>query len=281
MADEKLIFGKYKTLEEAEKGFKELESKLGQQGTQLGELTKVVEQWKPWVEKAAPIVKWYGDNNESIRGWVSGGMKTAVAGAGNGDATAAVATAARAVEAQPGSEWLTPQEKAALIQQTAEQILNTTLKPWTQNFAKSVQDYAEKAISTVNAQHRAFTDVMWRTFERTVPKDQLESLKAWHKKAIELSDPSKIDPMSLANDMLSSQGELETLRAKVKEFETAGERREKEAVPPSLFSSPSPDIASKPAEAPRTREERFSAVMDTVGKEHGTEGARQLFPSLV
>lgn len=45
-AEEKLLFGKYKTPEDAEKGFKELEKKHGDQGRELGTLRQKVAQYE-------------------------------------------------------------------------------------------------------------------------------------------------------------------------------------------------------------------------------------------
>ena len=60
MADEtkKKLAGKYDSPEALEKAYLDLETKLGTQGTELGEVKKLIAQYQPWVEKAIPVVEW-------------------------------------------------------------------------------------------------------------------------------------------------------------------------------------------------------------------------------
>ena len=278
--DSALIFGKYKTQEEAEKGFKELEAKLGTQGTELGEMKKVIAQYQPWVEKAIPVVEWYGKHADKVNQWVQKGMPVeapAPAAASAADATARAAAANTA-----GYEWLTPQEKQGLVSDIRNAILTETLKPWTESFTQQAQKFATDMANRFDHQHKSFTDVMWQTLSRTVPKDKMDEARAWHEAALRFADPSKIDPMKMGDEFIGLHTENAGLKAKLAEAEKRQSEFEKASVP-SLFGSASPDSASSTDTAtPESREDRFKAVMGAVQAEHGPEGLRTLFdvPSL-
>lgn len=283
MADDKdkagtLLFGKYKTMEEAEKGFKELEAAYGKQGAEYGEAKKLVEQYKPWVEKAIPVVEWYGKHADKVAAWVNKGMPVEAAAPAKAEVAAADDAARRAAAGTAGYEWLTPQEKAQLVGDIRNGILNDTLKPWTESFTKQAQEFATGLQTQFQNQHRSFTDVLWRTFERVLPKDKLDEVKAWHEASLRFADPSKIDPMKIGEEFVGLSGENASLKARLAELEKKQTDIEKAGVP-SLFGGPSPDITA-PADtgAPTTREERLKAVLTNVQAEHGPEGVKALFP---
>lgn len=62
---EKPIFGKYKSLEEAQTGYKSAEAKIREQGTKLNEVTKQLEDYKPMESYAED--KW----NENVQKWIA------------------------------------------------------------------------------------------------------------------------------------------------------------------------------------------------------------------
>ena len=276
-----LLFGKYKTQEEAEKGFKELEAKLGQQGTELGEMKKLVGQWQPWIEKASPIVEWYGKHADKVNDWVSKGMNTGAAPAANGNVAAADATARAAAAGTAGYEWLTPQEKTALVGEIRDTILTQTMQPWTNAFTQQAQKYAADATARLDTQHKSFTDVLWQTLSRVIPKEKMDEVKAFHEASLRFADPSKIDPMKMGEEFLGMTSENATLKARIKDYEDKSLAAEKASVT-GLFGGPSPDtVTANDTAAPTTRDERFKATMQNVQTEHGPEAVRGLFPSLV
>jgi len=281
----KKLAGKYETPEALEKAYQELEAKLGEQGKQLGEAMKLVEQYKPWVEKAIPVVDWYSKNVEKVNAWVASGMQVGAAPPANGNgqpsngAVAAADAQARAAAAgTAGYEWLTPQEKAALVGDIRNAILTETLKPWTESFTQQAQAFANTLQQQTQNQHKSFTDVLWRTFERVLPKEKLDEVKAWHEASLRFADPSKIDPMKIGDEFVSMTAENASLKARIADFEKKQQDTEKASVP-ALFGSLSPDTAApNDTAAPESREDRFKAVMHDVQTQHGPEGVRSMFP---
>ena len=274
----KKLANRYESPEALEKAYLEMEAVLGKQGLELGEMKKLVEQYKPWVEKAVPVVEWYGKHADKVAAWVAKGMPVEAA-AGTQPAVAAADDAARrAAAGTAGYEWLTPQEKQQLVGDIRGAILNDTLKPWTESFTKQAQDFATGLQTQFQNQHRSFTDVLWRTFERVLPKEKLDEVKAWHEASLRFADPSKIDPMKLGEEFVKLSGDNASLTARLAEMEKKQAEVAKAEVP-SLFGGPSPDITA-PADtgAPTTREERFKAVLANVQAEHGPEGVKTLFP---
>lgn len=279
----KKLAGKYDTPEAMEKAYLELEARLGTQGTELGEMKKLVAQYQSWVEKAIPVVDWYAKHEEKVNAWVGKGMPVEAAPASGAQPNAAaVEAAARSAAANTvGYEWLTPQEKAGLVGDIRNAILNETLKPWTESFTQQAQQFANGLTQKFDQQHRSFTDVLWRTFERVLPKEKLDEVKAWHEASLKFADPSKIDPMKMGEEFVGLSTELASAKARIADFEKKQSDFEKASVP-SLFGSPSPDItAPNDNAAPVSREDRFKAVMNDVQTQHGPEGVRGLFPSLV
>ena len=273
----KKLANRYESPEALEKAYLEMEAVLGKQGLELGEMKKLVEQYKPWVEKAVPVVEWYGKHADKVAAWVAKGMPVEAA-AGTQPAVAAADDAARRAAATAGYEWLTPQEKQQLVGDIRGAILNDTLKPWTESFTKQAQEFATGLQTQFQNQHRSFTDVLWRTFERVLPKEKLDEVKAWHEASLRFADPSKIDPMKLGEEFVKLSGDNASLTARLAEMEKKQAEVAKAEVP-SLFGGPSPDITA-PADtgAPTTREERFKAVLANVQAEHGPEGVKTLFP---
>lgn len=281
MAETKKLAGKYDTPEAMEKAYLELEAKLGAQGTELGEVKKLVAQYQPWVEQAIPVVKWYADNQRKVEAWVSNGMRTETAAQPNAAVATATDAARGAAANTAGYEWLTPQEKAGLIGEIRDGILHQTLQPWTQEFSKQVQAFASDAEKRLQNQHRSFADVMWKTLERMTPKDKLDEARAWHNASMRFADPNKINPLDLGDEFVSMTAENASLKSKLAEYEKKREETSKAAIP-SLFGSPSPDtVAPNDVAAPEDRDARMRAVLNDVQTQHGPEGVRSMFPSLV
>ena len=61
-AQKQLIFGKYETMEEAEKGVAELNKKLGEQGSQMKELRKQLQAGQEYMQQVTPVIDWYQKN---------------------------------------------------------------------------------------------------------------------------------------------------------------------------------------------------------------------------
>ena len=277
----KKLANKYDTAEEMEKAYLALEAKLGQQGTEVGELKKLIATYQPWVEKAIPVVEWYGKHADRVNQWITKGMPVEAQPAAAAPA-AADAAARTAAANTAGYEWLTPAEKQGLVADIRTAILTETLKPWTESFTQQAQKFATDMTARFDNQHKSFTDVMWQTLSRTVPKDKMDEARAWHEASLRFADPSKIDPMKMGDEFIGLHTENASLKAKLEAAEKRQSDFEKAQVP-SFFGSISPDItAPATADAPADRDARFKNVMTQVQTEHGPEGLRTLFdtPSL-
>mgnify|MGYP001559164013 CR=1 FL=1 len=271
----KKYLDKFDTDEEVVAAYAELEKKLGEQGTKMGTLQKQIEetqkslgQYADYVKAVKPIADWYTTNEKDVTTWWQ------TRGKGNGDGAGAADEAARrAAAGTEGYQWLTPQEKQALVQEIKASLLD----PFQQQFTSQAQDFAKKLSEALSRQHGSFTDVMWRTLERFMPADKIGDVRQWHEKALEFADPSKVDPMKVAGEWMSLSSDNARMKTEFEALQKKVAEMEKAAVP-SLGSGPSPSLIQRPEDAPKTREDRFARVMDSVKSEHGTEGVAALFP---
>ncbi len=275
----KFLEGKYDSQEAMEKGYRELENKLSEQGGELGTLrkqteesTKSMQQYADWVQTAKPIVDWYNQNGTQIQQLLQ-----------NQNQTQANTVPAQNTTAGDTYDLLSAAEKQRLIQETAQHLIDKSLGPWTQNLAKQVEQYGQtrsKEIDDRLMQHqRSFSDVLWRTLEHVVPKDQLDRTREWHTESLKFADPSKFDPMTHANEYMTLKMDNSKQADKVKELETKLAEQEKLSTP-SLGDTSGLFTATKDDKIPVSREDRFKTAIEAVQEEHGTEGTRALFPTL-
>lgn len=292
------FLGKYDTLEDAEKGHTELEKKYGEQAKAYGEYKKQLEQtqadmvkYQQWSKEAAPIVEWYTKFNQPISQWwqqFNGGQQ-----GGQGQMNPyqqqqvgqqAYGQAAAMVAQTPGVELLTPQEKQGLIQQTAQTLIQQTLAPWTQNFAKTVETWGQNQAKQLQDQMeqrlKAQSDVMFRSLEHMVPAESLEKARAWQQEALKYADPSKIDPMKIADERLDLMSKYSQMERDLKQAREEREKFEKASMGSlgdggGLFRK-SADLK----EMPKSREERYKNVFNDTKEAVGVDGMREAFPTL-
>lgn len=266
---------KYESIEEAETAYAELEKKLGEQGTELGTLRKQIEQaqaLQAQVQQWAPVVSWYAQNEAEIRRrW-----QLAEQAQGQNNAAGTQAQAQALAEQTPGYQFLTPQEKQQFIGEVTQHLSQQVLNPWTQQFMSAAQGHFDKWSQQQQAAQKSFTDVLWRTFQFVLPKDQVDRARAWHEEALKYADPSKLDPMAVAQDVLSIKGENQTLKQQLEELQRKQEEAAKAAIP-SLGNGETHLLRpSATNEAPASREDRFSKVLEAVKTEHGQDGLNVL-----
>lgn len=283
--------------------YKELEKKLGEQGKELGEYKKQAKEYytkydevAQWAQKAAPIVSWYGQYNQPIQQWwnhyqnqPTGQFGGSFQGQqpqqqyGQQQGYAAVQQAQQAVNQMPGADLLTQAERDALINQTAQRIFQGAIQPWTQNFARTVEDWGRNQATTLSGQldqkHKAFSDVLWKTLERVLPPEKLRETKQWHDQALQYADPKNIDPLTLASETLSLRERSSRMERERDEAVSAREKAEKDSLGSlgnsgGLFRKPS-DLQK----TPESREDRYKNVMTTVKDTVGMEGIREQFPA--
>ena len=273
---------KFDSEDELVAAYSELEQKLGEQGKDVGELRKIAElfpqlqqqlqQYAAWAEKAAPVYDWYAKNEQEVK------RRWAIAekfnqGAQNDPQAVALA------QAQPGFQWMTPQEQQQLVGMAAKQIMEQTFQPWAQGFQKQVETFAQQQIQNVNNQMAANTNVLWNTLKHLVPPEKMAFAKQLHEESLRFADPSKLDPMKTAEDWLGMRAENEALKTKQTEYEKKQQEWEKQSVP-SLNGGAPPTLFRDDESAPKSRDERMARVFQETKDEVGSEAMNEMFPTL-
>ena len=288
------FLGKYETMEDAEKGHTELERKFGEQGKEYGSIKKQLEsmqadlaKYQDWSKNAAPIVEWYSKYNQPISQWwqqFNTGQPQQGGQVSQAQGQQAYAQAAQAVNQTPGVEFLTPQERQSLTQQTAQQIIQQTLAPWTQQFAKSVETYGQQQAlqmrGELDQRHKAMSDVLWRTLERVIPPDKLKEVQDWHNESLKYADPKNIDPMKISSEVLGMRSKMAQMETDLKTEREKASKYEQDSLGSlgnggGLFRK-----SSDQKEMPTNREDRLKNVMGSVKENVGMEGLREVFPTL-
>lgn len=274
----KLLFGKYETEEDAEKGFKELQSKLGTQGDELGTLRKQIEQYQAYLNQAKPVLDWYGQNYQKLAQVMQGGAQ-----AQQPVSQQAQVQAAQALQANGSLNWLTPEEQSALVNKVASQIQSGALEPWQRNFSQQVEKYAQQQAQAVEnsllTHQKAFSDVLWRTLERVLPEDKVKEARDWHTEALKFADPRNIDPMAVANEVIGLRSKASQFEKEANDYKTKLTEREQQDAGLLNGSKPFSLSATVPSKDERatSREDRFAHVMNATKAEHGQDGVAALF----
>ena len=154
-----------------------------------------MQQYAEWVQQAKPIVDWYTQNGTQIQQLLQAQQQP----------QASTFPAQRTEQSASDTyDLLSAAEKQRLIQETAQHLIDKSLGPWTQNLAKQVEQYGQSRSKEIDdrlmTHQRSFSDVLWRTLEHVVPKDQLDRTREWHNESLKFADPSKFDPMTHANE---------------------------------------------------------------------------------
>lgn len=293
-----LLFGKYETMEEAEKGIAELHKKFGDQSKQLGELRKQAEAQQAYLQQATPILQWYQQNYQGIQQMMTqpqrqaqpqaqaygyNGQPGAYPGAAYGHAQGQPANGQAAGAQAALMNLLTPEEQRALAEQVSRQVQETAIAPWQQQFGKQVETAllgrAKQVEDALLNHQKSFSDVLWKTLERALPPDKIAEMRDWHTEALKYADPRNIDPMEVANQQLEMRKKLADYEARTKEYETKLAEREKQDA--AMLTGTRPfTLSSSSAKAdapPPSREDRMGSVLQTIKSEHGTEGVQSLF----
>lgn len=253
--------------------YAELEEKLGAQGIELGDLrkkseeaTNTVTQYAEYVKNAKPVVDWYAQNQQRVHElWSQASQQP------------------QRATTQTTSSLLTPEEQQALYVQAAQYAQQNVLAPGLQKFAQEADVYINKMRAEMTdafeKKQKAFGQVWWKTLEHAVPQDKIEQLRMLHEEATKYADPSKIDPFKFAEEAMDTKSKLAEYEEKIKTFEKERDAREKAAIPSlgnnqGLFPKEGDD---KDKPAPKTRDDRFTAVLDQVKTAHGNDGMSALF----
>ncbi len=285
--DTKAYFGKYDSLEEAEKGFAELNKKLAEQSKELGTMRKQVTEQTEYLQKATPILQWYQQNYQGIQQMMSQPRQQAVqpqyaAQPGQANWQAANQPAnGQATSTAALMNLLTPEEQRVLTEQVSRQVQETAIAPWQQQFVKQVQDAmlgrAKQVEDALLNHQKSFSDVLWKTLERALPPDKIAEMRDWHTEALRFADPRNIDPMQVASEALESKRQLAEYKTKLKEQEDRLAEREKQDAAMLTGSRPFTLSSTKADAPPASREDRLGSVLQSVKTEHGSDGVQTLF----
>ena len=271
---------KFETDEELVKAYSELERKLGETGSELGmtkkqieEAQKSIAQYADYTTQLKQYHDWYNTNQQSINlynQWMQ-----------NGGQGAAPAPQPQANGQRTIVDLLTPDEKRALFTEFVQTFDSGVFKPWQQNFAKQLEHIATErqnaVLENVSKNQRAFTEVLWRTMQHALPEDKVTSMRTWHEKALELGDPTKFDPMKMADEYLGVQGKLSTLEAEKKALEAEREKWQKDSMP-AVVGGRNGGSWIKPDEtAPKDKQERFERAMKDTTERVGKDAFNEAF----
>ena len=283
MPDEKKLkyANKFTTEAELEAAYTELEKKFGDHSNELGQTRKQVEEsqralaaYAEQMQQLQPYAQWYATNQNSINlynQWLQNG--------GQGQAPAAAA--------QPNGgqrslvDLLTPEEKKALFTEFVQTFDSGVFKPWQQNFAQQLERLAterqQAVLENVTKNQRAFTEVLWRTMQHALPEDKVTAMRDWHTKALEMGDPSKFDPMKMADEYLSTQSRLSTMEAEKKALEAEREKWQKDSLP-VVAGGRNGGAWLKPDDtAPVDKQERFERAMKDTTERVGRDAVKEAF----
>ncbi|HSE57597.1 MAG TPA: hypothetical protein VLA99_02755 [Nitrospiraceae bacterium] len=274
------ILEKFKTNpEQAAEEFANLQAKLGEQGAELGEARKKYEQaaaqmqqYQAWAQQVNPFVQWWNQHGQLANQLIQQHLQNP-----NGIRAQAQTQA----QNTPGYELLTKGEKEALTRDIAQHLTQQALAPWTQNFAQTAERWAQQQLAA-QQQHfdqklRAYGDVMWKTWERILPAEKVAEAKRYQEEALKYADPSKLNPMEMANESLSIHSKLAAAEARAKELEEKLAERERSSVPSLGNGTGLFPTQPKEPSMPLTREDRMKASLDAVKEAHSNDGYQALF----
>jgi hypothetical protein len=259
--------GKYESPEALEQAYLEAQKALGGHGQELGTLREqlqareqALQEYANYVTQMNPVVGWYRQNLNVIKPWWEGRQKAAAQ--------------PQPVGVPQGWETLNPAQQFQVMVRAAGQHAQSIAQ---RLLAEQGQAYAKKVQQDLENQYKHSVNVLWRTFERVIPTDKLEEAKRFHEESLRYADPTKLDPMDLANDTLALRSERDRLKSEAEELRKEKAARDKAAIG-SLGPAPSVRSFERPkadAEKP-DKAERMRAAFGAVEKEHGAEGLNAL-----
>lgn len=208
---------KYKTQEEAENAYAELEAKLGTQGTELASARKQAEQnaqlqqkiaaHETWQSQVAPMLKYVNDNRSAFEQFEQAKRQPAQV-----QGHQAQAQPAQAGYADTGI--LTADERGSIATEARQGALQE-MNAWVMGtLVPNLEKWTNTQIGNVAKQSKENNDAFQRTFyagvEGAFPKE-VESMKALHTKTLDFADPSKLDPLKMANEYIAREAKITAL----------------------------------------------------------------------
>ena len=113
-----------------------------------------------------------------------------------------------------------------------------------------------------------------------LPQDKLAEARQWHDEALKYADPSKIDPLTVADERMKLMGENSRLGQELKQAREEREKYEKASMGSLGDSGGLFRKTEDLKEMPKSRDERFKNVMTSTKEAVGIDGLREAFPSL-
>lgn len=274
----KKYLDKFASEDELVKAYTELEQRLGKQSAEVGDLRKqyeqavqAMQQYAEAVSQLRPYADWFAQNQQALQlytQWMQQHQQSGQASP-NGQRQQAVL------------DLLTPDERQALLAEATKTFEEKALRPYmdqlNQQLHKMAEERERRVLDQIGQQQRAFTEVLWRTWQRVLPEDKVREMREWHEQALAMADPQKFDPMKAADEFLSHKQKVSTLEEQLKALEAEREKWQKDQTA-SLAGSPSPvDWAAPADDAPKTADERRQRVLRETQEAVGREAFRDFF----
>lgn len=271
---------KYETPEELEKAYVALNKKMSEQGGELGTLRKQQEQYQAALQQYAaavqqyqPVMEWYTANQANLGQYGQWLQARQNGQTQQGPANQAINQGALSL--------LTPDEQRQLIGQAVQEFQKSVFDPWRQQFDKQLTTIADQRAAavqgTTDERLKAYTEVLWRTFQNAFPKDTVDKLRNWHERSLRYAD-KQFDPMVAAQEELDLQAQLDEYKTKSTELQKQLEERDKQLTPSLGRTDATVDWAKKPDAGPVDKNDRYQRVMNDTIEKSGREAVRDLFP---
>lgn len=275
----KKLADKYETAEDLEKAYMELQKTLGTQGGELGTLRKQSEEaqqalmaYAQAMQQYKPVYDWFAANQANLQQYGQW-LQARQTGAAQGPANQAINQGALAL--------LTAEEQQQLVNRAVQEFQRSVFDPWRQTFDKQLTQLADQRSQTIKGETderlKAYTEVLWRTFQHAFDKPTVDKLRNWHERSLRYVDKS-FDPMVAAKEELDLQAALDELKTKNAELQKSIEAKDRELMPSLGRTESTVDWAAKREDAPKGRDERFQRVMTDTLEKSGREAVRDLFP---
>jgi len=222
--------------------------------------------------RSKQYVDWYNQNQQGLSQYAQWAQQ-AQAQAANPQVTPAAAAEASELD------LLTRQERQSIVDNVAAQIQQQTAQQqealnqqWTQAAAAAEQ----RVMAQLGQQQNAFSEVQLQSLQHVLNEDQMESMKEFQSVALGFADTSKRDPLAMAKDSIKSKMEMKTKDTRIEELEAKIAERDKEDN--GYFSTnSSSSLFESVNDAPKTKAERYKAVMDDVNESVGAATVRAHF----
>lgn len=223
------------------------------------------------VSKAKQYVDWYNQNQQGLAQYAQWTQQT------QQPATQSQQQAADATASE--LDLLTSQERNAIVQNVAAQLQQQNVQSQqqlNQQWNQAAKDAEQRIMEQLARQQNAFSEVQLQTLSQIYTDDQMEAAKEFQKVALGFADTSNLDPLTMAKDSIKTKMEMKSKDTQIEELQAKIAARDKEDN--GYFdSNSSASLFETANDAPKTKAERYKAVMDDVNEAVGAATVRAQF----